>query len=114
MKANPWWLLLALGVAASIYVEWQTDEVTVVLALLLVCAAALGALRPTSAPIGGAILGFSILAAHAVTEAAGTLRPHYLHTPISAGDWAAMAVLGLVVTTVAWAAAKTRANLSAA
>ena len=114
MKSNGWWILLAFFVAAALYVEWHTDEVTVVAAVLLVLGATLGALRPGSAVVGGAVLGFSILAAHAVTEAAGALRPRYQHVPIAPGDWAAMAIVGVVITTVAWGAGRMRASVTGA
>jgi len=106
VKTVLWLAALAASVAAALYVEWHTDEVTVVLAVLLLCAALLGAAKPSLAPIAGAVIGFSILAAHAVTEATGTLRPHYEHAPVRLGDWAAMAIAGVVVTGVAWFAAR--------
>lgn len=96
-----WSISLAACVAAALFVEWHTDEVTVVLAVMTVSAIALGALWPRRASFAGAVLGFSIMAAHSVTEAMGAVRPHYLHSPISAGDWMAMAVAGFWVTGVA-------------
>lgn len=100
MKTPLWLAALCGSVAAALYVEWHTDEVTVVLAVLLIFATALGAAKPALAPAAGAVLGFSVPAAHAPTEAAGMLRPHYLHSPIAAGDWAAMIFAGLVITAV--------------
>jgi len=101
-----WLAALAASVAVALYVEWHTDEVTVVLAVLLLCAALLGAAKPPLAPVAGAVIGFSILVAHALSEATGTLRPHYMHSPVKGGDWAAMAIAGVVVTGVAWLAAR--------
>ena len=82
MKTPAWLTLLAVCVALTLYVEWHTDEVTVALAVMLLCAVSLGLLNPPLAPVGGAVLGFSILAAHALTEAAGVLRPRYMPRPL--------------------------------
>ena len=111
MRSAVWWALLALGVVAAIYVEWHTDEVTVVLAVLLLSAVLLGAVRPDHGMIGGAALGFSILIAHVMTEGSGMLRPRYLHAPIATTDWIAMTVLGLVITGVGWGAGQIRARM---
>jgi hypothetical protein len=111
MRWALWWTLLALGVAAALYVEWHTDEVTVVLAALLLSAILLGAARPDHAMIGGAALGFSIPIAHLMTEASGMLRPRYLLAPIGRTDWIAMLVLGLVITGVGWGAGQIRARM---
>lgn len=102
MKGAGWWALVAGAVALALFVEWHTDEVTVVLAVMSVMAVALGALRPERALVAGAILGFSIIAAHAVTEAMGTMRPSYMHSAVVTGDWIAMAVLGLWIIALAW------------
>ena len=106
MRTIPWLAALAASVAAALYVEWHTDEVTVVLAVLLLFAAVLGAAKPPLAPVAGAVVGFSVFVAHTVTEAAGMLRPRYMHTAVTAGDWAAMAIAGVAVTVVAWVAAR--------
>jgi hypothetical protein len=111
MKTPLWIAALAVCVAVPLYVEWHTDEVTVVLAVLVLFAAVLGAARPPLAPVAGALLGFSVLAAHAVTEAAGTLRPRYLHSAIATGDWAAMALAGVAITAVAWGAGIIRSRV---
>ena len=111
MKTVPWLAALAVCVAAALYVEWHTDEVTVVLAVMLLCAAWLGAAKPRLAPVAGAVLGFSILAAHALTEAIGGLRPRYMHSAVSVGDWAAMAIAGVVVMAVAWGAGLIRSRV---
>jgi hypothetical protein len=110
MKTQTWLMVLAACVAAAVYVEWHTDEVTVVLAVLLISGAALGAAKPSLAPAAGAVVGFSILAAHAVTEEAGTLRPGYMHSSPRPGDWAAMTLAGLAVTVVAWGAGMIRSK----
>ena len=86
MKGAGWWALVAGAVALALFVEWHTDEVTVVLAVMSVMAVALGALRAERALVAGAILGFSIIAAHAVTEAMGTMRPSYMHSAVVTGD----------------------------
>jgi hypothetical protein len=111
MRTPLWLAALAAAVVAAIYVEWHTDEVTVVLAVLLLSGAALGAAKPSLAPVAGAVLGFSILAAHALTEAAGTLRPGYMHSAPAVGDWAAMALAGLAVTAVTWGTGMIRARV---
>jgi hypothetical protein len=108
MRSAIWWTLLALGVGGALYVEWHTDEVTVVLAVLLLSAILLGVATPDHATISGAALGFSILIAHLMTDASGMLRPRYLHAPIATTDWIAMAVLGLVITGVGWGAGRIR------
>ena len=102
MNKAVWWALVAAAVALALFVEWHTDEVTVVLALMSVMAVGLGALRPDRPLIAGAILGYSIIIAHAVTEATGTIRPSYLHSTVATGDWIAMAVLGLWIIALAW------------
>ena len=112
MRTPAWLALLAASVAVAIFVEWHTDEVTVVVAVMLICAAAIGVLKPPLAPIAGALVGFSVLAAHAITEAAGTWRPGYMHAAPRPGDWTAMAVAGLAVTAAAWIAGLIRSKLS--
>jgi hypothetical protein len=111
MKTAPWLMGLAGCVAAAVYVEWHTDEVTVVLATLVLGAAMLGAAKPSLAPVAGAALGFSILTAHVLTEALGRFRPHYMHEAPRPVDWAAMAAAGLAVTAVAWGAGTIRSKV---
>jgi hypothetical protein len=102
MKGAAWGALLALSVAVALFFEWHTDEVTVVLAVMSVMAVVLGVVKPERGLIAGTTLGYSVLAAHALTEVAGTLRPRYLHSAIATGDWIAMAILGLWIVALAW------------
>ena len=102
MTRARWWALVAAAVAVALFLEWHTDEVTVVLAGMSLMAVALGALRPERSLIAGAVLGYSIIAAHAVTEATGTMRPAYMRGAVATGDWIAMAVLGLWIIALAW------------
>jgi hypothetical protein len=86
-------LLLAGGVAALLFFEWHTDEVTVVLALLLLVAAALGFLRPGAAPATGIVIGLAIPLAHLASSFTGRFTPAYQSTPPSGGDALVMAAL---------------------
>ena len=97
-------VVLDLDVKVTYSVKASADgrEVTVVLALMSVMAVGLGALRPERSLIAGAILGYSIIVAHAVTEGMGWMRPSYLHSAVATGDWIAMAVLGLWIIALAW------------
>ena len=78
------------ALAVLIYVEWHTDEVTVVLALLLPLSAALGFVRPAAALATGLVLGLAILVAHAGSFLTGLYSPAYQGFPPSrhrlAGD----------------------------
>lgn len=102
MRKTVWWALVAGAVAIALFVEWHTDEVTVVLAIMSLMAGGLGALRPDRSLVGGALLGFSIIAAHAVTESLSVMRPSYMHAAVATGDWIAMAVLGLWIIALTW------------
>jgi hypothetical protein len=86
-------LALVVGMALLIYVEWHTDEVTVVLALLLLLAAGLGAMRPRRFWLAGALIGWAVPAAHLLSEAAGRWRPSYMTVPPSLGDVLTLLVL---------------------
>ena len=97
--------LLALAAALLIYVEWHTDEVTVVLALLLLLAAALGFARPASALATGLALGIVILLAHAGSILTGLYSPSYQGLPPSRGDWLMMTALVLPALAAAYAGA---------
>ena len=108
MKGAAWAALVAASVAITLFVEWHTDEVTVVLAVMCLLAVIAGATRPNWSLAGGAAIGFSITVAHAVTENAGVMRPHYMHSAPSTGDWLAMLLAGAFVTGVAWAAGRLR------
>jgi hypothetical protein len=96
-----WWTAVTAAVAIALFFEWHTDEVTVVLAVMSLMAVGLGALKPERSLIAGAILGYSILSAHALTEGLGGMRPRYLHSAIATGDWTAMGLLGLWIIALA-------------
>jgi hypothetical protein len=98
-------ILLAFAVAALLYVEWHTDEVTLVLALLLILAAALGFLRPVMALATGIVIGLAIPLAHLMSMASGRYQPAYQAAPPAGGDWAAMALLVLPALAAAYAGA---------
>jgi hypothetical protein len=112
VKVLGWAALLALCIACSLFFEWHTDEVTVVLAVMSLLAVLLGALYPRLAFVGGAALGFSVLIAHAITDAMDLYRPRYMHGPSTKGDWAAMALAGVFITGVAWVAGFARNSAS--
>jgi hypothetical protein len=86
-------LLLALAAAALLYFEWHTDEVTVVLALLLAVAAVLGFLRPGAALATGLVVGLAIPLAHLASTMTGRFIPVYQSTPPSGTDALVMAAL---------------------
>jgi hypothetical protein len=92
-------LLLALGVAAVIYFEWHTDEVTVVLALLLLVAAALGFFRPGAALATGIAVGLAVPLAHLATTLTGRFPPPYQTAPPSGTD--ALVMIALVIPALA-------------
>lgn len=108
MRGAAWTALVAASVAITLFVEWHTDEVTVVLAVMCLLAVIAGATRPNWSLAAGVAIGFSITVAHAVTENAGVMRPHYMHSAPSTGDWLAMLLAGAFVTGVAWAAGRLR------
>lgn len=86
-------LLLLLGAAAILYFEWHTDEVTVVLALLLLVAAGLGFLRPGAALATGIVIGAAVPLAHLASTMTGRFIPVYQSTPPSGTDAIVMAAL---------------------
>jgi hypothetical protein len=100
--------LVALAIAALVYVEWHTDEVTVVLALLLALAAALGAARPAGALAAGIPLGLAILLSHLASAARLLPPPAYQATAPGPVDWAVMAALILPALAAAFAGAWVR------
>jgi hypothetical protein len=108
MKGMAWVGLVAISVAISLFFEWHTDEVTVVLAATSLLALLVGGACPKWAVVGGAIIGFSITIAHALSESFGVMRPHYGHSAPSTGDWVAMALAGVFVTGVAWVGGRMR------
>ena len=108
MKGVAWAGLVALTVAITLFVEWHTDEATVVLAVMSLLAIIVGAARPAWALAGGIAIGFSITIAHALSESFGVMRPHYVHSTPSTGDWIAMALAGVFVTGVAWVGGRVR------
>jgi hypothetical protein len=85
--------LLLLGAAALLFLEWHTDEVTIVLALLLAIAALLGFAAPRFALPSGIVIGLAIPLAHLASEWSGQLRPAYMTAAPAPGDWLTMAVL---------------------
>lgn len=108
MKGAGWIALVAISVAITLFFEWHTDEVTVVLAVMCLLAVIVGAGRPKLAPVSGAAIGFSIFVAHALSESTGAMRPHYMHSAPRVGDWIAMAIAGAFVTAVAWVGGRIR------
>jgi ABC-type amino acid transport substrate-binding protein len=111
VKTLRWIALLALCIGLSLFVEWHTDEVTIVLAVMSLLAVVLGASYPRLAWLGGPALGFSILVAHAITDALGLYRPPYMHGPSTKGDWAAMAIAGLWITALTCLSGYARSKL---
>jgi hypothetical protein len=103
--------LLAAGAVLILYVEWHTDEVTVVLALLLAVAAALGAAQPRAAIYSGIAIGLVIPLAYLVVTLSGRFQPLYQVAPPSLKDAAVMACLVLPASAAAWAGAWTRRTL---
>ncbi|MEA3045004.1 MAG: hypothetical protein QOH47_2842 [Sphingomonadales bacterium] len=97
--------LLALAAAILLYAEWHTDEVMVVLALLVVLAAALGLARPAAALATGIVLGAAIPLAHLASALSGLYPPPYQVAPPSPADWAVMAFLLVPALAAAYAAA---------
>jgi hypothetical protein len=104
---------LALGLAVLIYAEWHTDEVTVILALLLALSAGLGFLRPARALGTGFALGLAILVAHAGSFLTGLYSPAYQGFPPSGTDWLVMACLVLPALAAAYAGAWARRAMAA-
>lgn len=93
--------LLALGAALILYVEWHTDEVTVVLALLLLVAAGLGAAKPKAALYSGIMIGLVLPLAYLVVTLSGRFQPLYQVAPPSLFDAAVLSILVLPATAAA-------------
>jgi len=108
VNRNPYLASLALALAVLIYVEWHTDEVTVVFALLLMLAAALGFARPPSRVTTGLVLGLAIAIAHAGSFLTGLYSPSYQGLPPSRTDWLVMVALVLPALAAAWFGARLR------
>jgi lipopolysaccharide export LptBFGC system permease protein LptF len=104
-------LLMAAGAALILYVEWHTDEVTVVLALLLLVAAGLGAARPRGAIVSGIVIGLVIPVAYLVVTLSGRFQPLYQVAPPSLVDAAVMCALVFPATAAALAGAWARRRL---
>jgi hypothetical protein len=98
-------LALLVALALLLYVEWHTDEVTIVLGLLLLLALANGFGRPGAALATGLVLGLAIPLAHFASQASGLYLPRYQLAPPSAGDWITMAALVLPALAAAYAGA---------
>jgi hypothetical protein len=104
-------LLVVLGGALILYVEWHTDEVTVTLAFLLLVAAGLGAARPRAAVYSGIAIGLVLPLAYLVVTLSGRFQPLYLVAPPSLTDAAILAALALPATAAAMAGAWLRRRL---
>jgi hypothetical protein len=100
--------LLLLGSAALLFLEWHTDEVTIVLALLLAIAASLGFFAPRFALPTGLVIGLAIPLAHLAGEWSGQFRPAYMRAPPATGDWLTMTALILPALAAAFAGAWAR------
>lgn len=96
-------LLLALGAAATLYLEWHTDEATVVLAFLLIVAAALGFVLPRAALVTGLVIGLVIPLGHLGGSLGWYSVPAYQGTPPATADWLVMAILVLPAIAAAYA-----------
>jgi hypothetical protein len=103
--------LLAAGAAAILYVEWHTDEVTIVLALLLLVAAGLGAARPKAAVYSGIMIGLVLPLAYLVVTLSGRFQPLYLVARPSLIDAAILSILVLPAAAAALTGAWLRRRL---
>lgn len=103
---------IVAGMALVLFIEWHTDEVTVVLALLLLVAAALGFARPGAAIVSGVAIGVAVPLAYLVVTLSGRFQPLYLVAPPSLGDAVMMAVLVVPATAAALFGAWVRRRLS--
>lgn len=91
---------IAAGAAVVTWTEWRTDEVTVVLALLVAISFACGLAWPRRALLSGAVLGLAMPLAHVITEALGRFRPSYMFEAPSV-SWAAQLLVLVVPALVA-------------
>ena len=101
---------LVTGIAVVLFFEWHTDEPLVVLPVLLVTCLAAGLAAPRSWLASGTLIGWAILAAHAVSNATGLWIPRYQQRPPSAGDWIAMSLLVLPAVGCAYAGSRLRSQ----
>jgi hypothetical protein len=92
-------LLLVLGAAALLFFEWHTDEVMVVLAVLLLVAALLGLVRPGAPLATGLVIGLAIPLAHLASTMSGRFAPAYQTAAPSGAD--ALVMAALVIPAVA-------------
>lgn len=88
-------LLVLLGGALVLVVEWHTDEVMVTLAVLLLVAAGLGAARPGAAVYSGIAIGLVLSLAYLVVTLSGRFQPLYQVAPPSLIDVAILSALVL-------------------
>lgn len=88
-------LLVVLGGALILYVEWHTDEVMVTLAVLLLVAIGLGAARPRAAIYSGIAIGLVLSLAYLVVTLSGRFQPLYQVAPPSLTDVAILSALVL-------------------
>src|SRR4051794_12756564 len=105
-------LLLVLGAAALLYLEWHCDEVTVVLALLLAAAALLGFAAPRFAPLSGMAIGRAPPLPHPPSKGRANSPPPYRAAPPATGDWLMMAALILPALAAAYAGAWARRRVA--
>jgi hypothetical protein len=93
---------LVFGVAIVLFFEWHTDEPLVVLPVLLLACLIGGWAAPSRQVAVGVTLGASILCAHALSVATGTMAPAYQKQPPLPEDWLAMCLLVLPSMAAAW------------
>ena len=104
-------LLMAVGAALILYAGWQTSEPAIVLPLLLLVAAGLGAARPGGAIVSGIVTGLVIPLGYLVVTLSGRFQPLYQVAPPSLVDAAVMSALVLPATAAALAGAWLRRRL---
>lgn len=102
---------MTIGVVVVLFFEWHTDEPLVVLPVLLIAAFATGLAAPRWFALSGAVLGWSILAAHLLSNTTGILIPRYQHQPPMAQDWIAMALLVVPAVAAAFAGSRVSTRL---
>ena len=112
-RVQPNWAALtaviAVGLPILLFFEWHTDEVLVVLPVMLALSFAGGWITPRRFLAVGLAFGWAILAAHALSSATGLMAPSYQKQAPSAGDWTAMALLVLPALGAAFAGSRAAA-----
>jgi hypothetical protein len=104
----PGFVILLSGIAILIFVEWHTDEPLVVLPVLLLVSFVAGLAMPRRFVLAGIALGWSILLAHALSDATALFVPRYQHQAPATADWVAMALLVLPAIALSLAGARSR------